>query len=182
MNCDVLILSGLWNSGPQHWQTHWERKHPEFKRVPHRDWTSPQCHEWVAELDAEIAACEGAPILVAHSLGCMLVAQWAMSGSPLKVAGAFLVAPSDVEAPSYPADAAGFTPVPMEKLPFPSVVVASSNDEYVTIERVRAFAAAWGSRLIEIGDAGHINGDSGYGEWPEGEKMLLEFCEQIKRG
>jgi predicted alpha/beta hydrolase family esterase len=182
MNCDVLILSGLWNSGPQHWQTHWERKHSEFKRVPHRDWTSPQCHEWVAELDAAIAACEGAPILVAHSLGCMLAAQWAKSGSPLKVAGAFLVAPSDVDAPSYPVDAAGFTPVPMEKLPFPSVVVASSNDEYVTPQRVRAFAGAWGSRLVEIGDAGHINGDSGYGEWPEGEKMLQEFCEQLKRG
>jgi predicted alpha/beta hydrolase family esterase len=181
MNCDVLTLAGLWNSGPQHWQTHWERKHPEFQRVPHRDWNNPQCHEWVAELDAAIAEGEGAPILVAHSLGCMLVANWARSGSPLKVAGAFLVAPSDVDAPSYPVEAAGFAPMPMEKLPFPSVMVVSSNDEYVTLERARDMAAAWGSKLVEIGDAGHINGASGYGEWPEGEKMLLEFCEQVRR-
>jgi predicted alpha/beta hydrolase family esterase len=181
MNCEVLILAGLWNSGPQHWQTHWERKHPEFRRVPHRDWNSPQCHEWVAELDAEIAACEGAPILVGHSLGCALVAQWAKSGSPLKVAGAFLVAPSDVEGPNYPPEATGFAPMPMEKLPFPSVMVASTNDEYGALERAHAMAAAWGSRLVEIGDAGHINGDSGYGEWPEGEKMLLEFCEQVRK-
>lgn len=179
MNCDVLMLAGLWNSGPQHWQSHWERKHPEFKRVPHRDWNNPQCREWVAELDAQIADCQGAPILVAHSLGCTLVAQWANSGSPLRVAGALLVAPSDPEAPAYPAEACGFAPVPMQKLPFPSIVVSSTNDQHVTRERARAFAQAWGSRLVEIGDAGHINGDSGYGEWPEGEKMLREFCAQL---
>jgi predicted alpha/beta hydrolase family esterase len=111
----------------------------------------------------------------------MLVAQWAQwacthGSSPLKIAGAFLVAPSDVEAPSYPAAANGFKPIPMAKLPFPSVLVASANDEYATPERSRAFASAWGSKLIEIGDAGHINGDSGFGPWPEGERMLEEFC------
>jgi predicted alpha/beta hydrolase family esterase len=139
----------------------------------------------VAELDAAIAHAEGRPILVAHSLGCMLVAQWAQwacthGGSPLKIAGAFLVAPSDVEAPSYPADAKGFAPVPMAPLPFPSVVVASANDEYVTPERARAFAAAWGSKLVEIGDAGHINGDAGYGPWPEGERLLEDFCSTLQ--
>lgn len=178
MTCDVLTLAGLWDSGPQHWQTHWEHRHPEFTRVRHRDYNSPQCHEWVLELDAAIAGCEGPPVLVAHSLGCVLAVQWARSGSALKAAGAFLVAPSDVEAPSYPIDANEFKPMPLDKLPFPSIVVASSNDDYVTIERARQFATAWGSRFVEIGPAGHINGDSGYGEWPEGEKMLLEFCAQ----
>jgi predicted alpha/beta hydrolase family esterase len=181
MKCDVLIVAGLWNSGPQHWQTHWERKHPDWKRVLHRDWNNPHCGEWVAELDEAIAECEGAPVLVAHSLGCVLVAQWALSNSPLKVAGAFLVAPSDVEAPSYPVEAAGFAPVPMETLPFPSTVVASANDPYVTEDRAIAFAQAWGSNLVEIGDASHINGESGYGEWPEGERMLLDFCAEVTR-
>jgi predicted alpha/beta hydrolase family esterase len=180
MDCDVLILAGLWNSGPQHWQTHWEHKHPEFKRVRHRDYNSPACHEWVTELDGAIADSEGPPVLVAHSLGCVLVAQWARSKSPLTIAGAFLVAPSDVEAPSYPVDVNGFAPLPIEKLPFPSIVVASSNDEYVTIERAKQFAEAWGSRFVEIGPAGHINGDSGYGAWPEGEKMLMDFCAEVE--
>lgn len=179
MECDVLILAGLWNSGPDHWQTHWERKHPEWKRAPHRDWNNPGCDEWVAEVDAAIAECEGAPVLVAHSLACVTVAKWAESGSPLKIAGAFLVAPSDVDAPGYPVEAEGFGPMPMKKLPFPSMVVASSNDQYVTLERARAFAAAWGSKFVEIGEAGHINGASGYGEWPEGERMLMEFCERL---
>jgi predicted alpha/beta hydrolase family esterase len=181
MDCDVLTLAGLWNSGPQHWQTLWENKHPDRQRVPHRDWTNPECHEWVAELDAAIAASDaGPPILVAHSLACALVAHWAASDSALRVAGALLVAPSDVAAPSYPKEAKGFAPMPMHKLPFPSIVVASSNDEYVTLERAREFADAWGSRFVEIGPAGHINGASGYGPWPEGEMMLLDFCADIR--
>jgi hypothetical protein len=182
MECNVLVLAGLWNSGPQHWQTLWEHKHPGWQRVPHRDWFNPDRHEWVSELDGAIAAAEGGPpILVAHSLGCVMVAHWAASDSPLKVVGAFLVAPSDVEAPSYPADASSFKPMPLAKLPFPSIVVASSDDPYVSIERARQFAQAWGSRFVEIGAAGHINGDSGHGEWPEGEQLLADFCTELSK-
>jgi predicted alpha/beta hydrolase family esterase len=184
MKCDILVVSGLWNSGPQHWQTHWERKYSKWERVAHRDWHSPDRDEWVSELDAAIAACNGRPILVAHSLGCMLVAQWTQwacaDGSPLKIAGAFLVAPSDVEAPSYPIDAGAFRPIPMQPLPFPSMVVASTNDDYAHIDRSRAFAQAWGSKLVEIGDAGHINADTGFGPWPEGQRMLEDFCSTLQ--
>jgi predicted alpha/beta hydrolase family esterase len=179
MECNVLVLAGLWNSGPQHWQTLWEQKNPEWERVAHRDWSNPVCSEWVAELDAAIAACEGPPLLVAHSLGTMLVAQWARSGSNLKIAGAFLVCPSDVEADSYPVDKNGFAPVPMETLPFPTLMVTSTNDPFVKIERAREIARAWGSKLVEIGEAGHVNGDAGYGIWPEGEKLLEQFCADV---
>ncbi|MDB5960132.1 MAG: alpha/beta hydrolase [Massilia sp.] len=181
MECDVLVLAGLWNSGPTHWQTLWEKQFPAWQRVPHRDWTSPSCDEWVAELDAAIAASDaGPPILVAHSLSCALVAKWAATDTPLHIAGAFLVAPSDIEADSFPPDATGFQPMPMEKLPFPSVLIASSDDPYCSIERAKAFAEAWGSAFVDIGPAGHINGDAGFGEWPEGVKMLQEFCESLQ--
>ena len=179
MDCDVLTLSGMWNSGPTHWQSHWEIKHPQWTRVPHRDWNNPACAEWVAELDAAIAGCDGAPVLVAHSLSCSLVAQWASAGSQLKIAGAFLVAPADPEGPAFPAAAAGFGPMALEKLPFPSTVIASTTDDYVSLARARQFAQAWGSRFVEIGPAGHINGDSGYGAWPEGEQLLADFCKQV---
>jgi uncharacterized protein len=181
MTCEVLILPGLWNSGPEHWQSHWERKHPDWTRIAHRDWIAPHCAEWVAELDAAIAACERAPVLVAHSLSCALVAHWARSNSVLRVAGALLVAPSDAEAPSYPKEPQGFAPMPLQRLPFPSIVVASANDQYVRPERARAFALAWGSRLVEIGNAGHINADSGYGEWHDGERMLIDFIDEADR-
>lgn len=179
MKCDVLILPGLWNSGPRHWQSLWHERNPHWRRAEHRDWTNPHCDEWVAELDAAIADCQGAPILVAHSLGCMLVAHWALSGSPLKVAGAFLVAPSDVEAASYPSDLNCWAPIPLQALPFPSLVVGSANDPFSSPERTRAFAAAWGSRLVEIGDAGHLNTDSGHGDWPDGLRLLEQFCDEI---
>jgi len=181
MDGDVLILSGLWDSGPQHWQSHLEARNPDWRRVAHRDFNNPARDEWVAELDAAVAACNGAPVLVAHSLGCILAAHWAASGSPLRAAGAFLVAPSDVDAPSYPIGSNGFAPVPLAPLPFPSLVVASTDDEFVTRERAQAFAAAWGSRYVEIGDAGHVNADSGYGDWPEGERLLLEFLAQVRK-
>lgn len=179
MKCDVLILAGLWNSGPRHWQSLWQARNPKWIRAAHRDWSSPQKDEWVAELDAAIADCKGAPILVAHSLGCMLAVHWAHCGSPLKVAGAFLVAPSDVEAPSYPVPVNGFAPIPLAPLPFPSIVVASNDDPYVRPERARQFASSWGSRFVDIGAGGHINAESGHGEWPEGERLLGGFCDQV---
>ena len=179
MDCDVLTLAGIWNSGPTHWQTLWEKRHPAWTRVAHRDWNNPECREWVDELDGAIAASEGRPLLVAHSLSCGMVAHWARSGSALKIAGALLVAPADAEGPSFPTEAQGFAPMQLHTLPFPSIVVASSNDPYVSIERARAFASAWGSRFVEIGEAGHINGDAGYGDWPEGERLLADFCKQV---
>jgi hypothetical protein len=176
MDFDIITLPGLWNSGPQHWQTHWERKYSGIRRIKHRDWDHPRLDEWLADLDAAIAASRKPPVLAAHSLSCALVAHWAHSRSPHKIAGAFLVAPSDAESPNYPKEPVGFAPIPTAALPFPSMVVASTDDEYVAIERARLFARAWGSTLVEIGDAGHINGASGYGEWPDGERMLLQFA------
>lgn len=178
----ILTVPGLWNSGPLHWQTHWEAKHPDVQRVMQRDFDHPDRDEWVATLDAAVRACEEPPLLAAHSLGCSLVAQWAKVHGGREVAGAFLVAPSDVEAPNYPPDGASFDQVPDVRLAFPSIVVASTNDEYVSAERARHFADLWGSRLVLIGEAGHINGASGYGPWPEGERMLMEFRRSLTEG
>ena len=95
------------------------------------------------------------------------------------VAGAFLVAPSDVEAPGYPVEGRSFDRMALQALPFQSIVVASTNDEYVSMDRARAFAAAWGSRLVVISNAGHINAASGYGPWPESEQLLMEFHDSL---
>lgn len=175
MACNVLTVTGLWDSGPQHWQTLWEASQRGWMRVPHRDFNTPVRDEWVAELDAAIAQCEGPPLLVAHSLGCITVAHWARSRSPLRIAGAFLVAPADIDADSYPVAKNGFAPVPMEKLPFPSFVVASADDPFVTLHRAQAFAEAWGSGFADVGKHGHLNGDSGLGEWEQGWRLFETF-------
>ena len=174
----TLLLPGLFNSGSEHWQSHWERSDATCQRVQQADWETPRCEDWLATLDATIAAVGGPVVLVAHSSSCALVAHWARSAPASQLArvrGALLVAPSDPESPSYPAGPTGFAPMPQVQLPFRSVVVASTNDEYVTFEQAQAYAVAWGSDLVDVGAAGHINSASGLGSWPAGYALLEQL-------
>ena len=173
----VLILPGLYNSGPDHWQSRWESSHPEFRRVLQDDWERPRCADWIARLEAAVLA-EPDAVLVAHSSSCALVAHWVAAGRRGRIAAALLVAPSDPEAASYPAGPTGFAPMPLRPLPFPTIVVASTDDPYVTADRAQTFARAWGSRLAMVGAAGHINSQSGVGDWPAGFALL----DELRRG
>jgi predicted alpha/beta hydrolase family esterase len=174
MPTPVLIIPGWQNSGPEHWQTLWERAHPNYVRVEQRDWERPIAGDWVEALDFTLAVLPEPPALVAHSLGCIAVAHWA-SRFQRPIRGALLVAPPDVERADTPAEIAGFAPILLARLPFPSILVASVNDQYCTIERAAQFAAAWGSRFLNLGERGHINTDAGFGPWPEGERLLAEL-------
>jgi predicted alpha/beta hydrolase family esterase len=175
---EILLVPGLWNSGPEHWQSHWERERRDCRRVVQREWATPACSDWMEGLETAVAAARGAVVLAAHSLGCCLVAHWGpASRHARKVRGALLVAPSDVEAEGYPVGPTGFAPMPLEKLPFPSVVVASTDDRYVTAQRAAVFARAWKGRLVEVGAKGHINGDSRLGRWPEGLALLEQMLQ-----
>jgi predicted alpha/beta hydrolase family esterase len=173
-NSIVFILPGLYNSGPQHWQSHWEQEYG-FTRIHQQDWETPVCEDWITTLDQAVTQHPlDQVILAGHSLACCTVAHWAYRfNRPIK--GALLVGPSDVEAPSYPPGTTGFQPMPLNKLPFPAVTVASTNDEYVTVERAQQFADAWGSKLVVIGDYGHINSASNLGNWPEGLALLKQL-------
>lgn len=173
MSATYLMVPGLTNSGPEHWQTFWEGgRYESFHRIRQDEWDHPVCADWIARIESEVRAFGPEDvILAAHSLGCTAVAQWARKyGTVIK--GAMLVAPSDCEAPTYKFDTKGFTPIPLDPLPFRTLVVASANDEYVSLERARQFAEAWGSEFIDIGEAGHINAASGHGPWEEGLKLL----------
>jgi len=171
----VLVLPGLFGSGPDHWQTRLEAAFPTARRVEQRDWERPEREEWVATLDRAIRGCKSAPVLVAHSLGCVTAAVWAESRAPGLVRGALLVAPSDVERPDGVPAIRGFAPIPMKPLPFPSILVSSSNDPYLTVARSRELAAAWGSRWVDAGAAGHVNAAAGFGPWPGGRALLEEL-------
>jgi predicted alpha/beta hydrolase family esterase len=174
----VLLIPGLWNSGPDHWQSHWEKGRKDCLRVVQRDWETPRAADWIAALERAVLDAAGPVVLAAHSLGCTLVARFAAAAAEVartRVRAALLVAPSDVDAPSYPKGTAGFTPMPLHRLPFPSTVVASSDDEYVTLERARLFARSWGSRFVEAGAQGHLNSASKLGMWPLGQGLLDEL-------
>ena len=170
-----LVLPGYGDSGPAHWQTLWEAGRPFFRRVPQKEWLHPVRTDWVDTLEQAVAGVEPGIVLVAHSLACLLVAHWSASApkrSLEKIRAAFLVAPVDPAGPVFPEGAVGFAPVPMHPLPFPALVVASSDDPYAGPGYSRACAKAWGARLAEISAKGHINSDSGLGSWPEGISLL----------
>lgn len=177
----IVIVPGLGNSGPQHWQRLWQADLPDRTiAVEQADWDRPDFGDWLLRLDAVIASCATAPVIVAHSLSCALVAHWAngnwAGAHDRPVAGALLVAPADVDSDAHtPPETRDFRPMPMLTLPFPSVVVASSDDPFVTRDRAAAFAIAWGSRFVNIGAAGHINSAAGFGHWPLGRLLLDEL-------
>jgi uncharacterized protein len=169
----VLILPGLGGSGPNHWQTRWERLYPRHRRVVQRDWDHPDREDWLATLEAALDAAGEPVALVAHSLGCALVAHAAPRPFAARVRAVFLVAPADVDSPiCTPAETHVFAPMPRERLPFPATVVASETDPYVTLERARGFAEAWGAELVDAGPRGHLNADSGLGDWPAGRAIF----------
>lgn len=171
----VLTIPGLNNSGPGHWQTIWEETRGDCSRVDLGSWASPSRNSWVSRLDAAIRAAEGPIILAAHSLGCLAVAWWGALQSQSfgwPVAGALLVAPPDCERMETPETIGGFGPVPKVPLPFPSILVASRNDPYIFYERAHSIGKYWGSHIVDAGHSGHINADSGLGEWGFGQSLL----------
>ena len=171
----VLTIPGLNNSGPGHWQTLWEKTRGDCERVDLGSWASPSRNSWVTRLDAAIRAANGPIILAAHSLGCLAVARWGALQSQAygwPVTGALLVAPPDCDRMETPETIGGFGPTPRAQLPFPSIVVASRNDPYIFFERAHSIGKNWGSSFVDAGFCGHINADSGLGEWRFGQALL----------
>ena len=168
---NVLILPGWLNSGPDHWQSRWEQTHG-YTRVEQHDWQRPLRGDWIARLEDMLLDCSEPAVLVAHSLGCLTAAAWAAhSQNTHLVKAALLVAPPDTAREDIRQMLPGWA-VAMQKLPFETVVTASSNDPFCELAQAKRYAATWGSALIEVGERGHINADSGLGDWEAGHAEL----------
>lgn len=176
----ILILPGLGNSGVGHWQTHWEAMLPNVVRVQQQEWDAPQRSAWVVALNTALLNIDGTVILVAHSLGCALVAWWGMeyghAAHANKIVGALLVAPADVGQADFPEAATGFSPMPRLRLPFKSMVVASSDDPWCALPKAKSFAADWHAQFVSMGANGHINAQSNLGDWPQGREYLATLA------
>ena len=171
----ILILPGWQTSGPDHWQSRWERQHG-YRRVEQSDWMRPLRGDWIARLEDVLLGLDAPAVLVAHSLGCLQVAAWAAhSRSTHRVKGALLVAPPEAERDDLRQQLPGWAPIVREPLPFNSVLVASSDDPFGSFAHARVLATQWRSTLHAIGPRGHINADSGLGDWPEGHALLQEL-------
>ena len=176
----VLVLPGWQNSGPRHWQSRWEALYGDV-RVEQSDWMHPLRGDWMMRLDeaiGELEAAEDSPqvALVAHSLGCQLIAGWAAhSRKTARVRAALLVAPPDVEREEVRGVLHSFTPIVRQRLPFPSLAVISTDDPFCALDRARAMAIDWGSQVLEVRERGHLNSDSNLGDWPEGRQLLADL-------
>ena len=169
----VLLLPGWYNSGPGHWQTLWEAQFGDL-RVEQHDWVQPLRGDWITRLEEVVQEQDGPVWLAAHSLGCHLVAAWAaVSRSTGKVQGALLVAPPDTAQADYPPQLHRWAVPVLEPLPFAATLVASTDDPYCRLQAAEKYAQHWGAAFHNIGPRGHINAESGLGDWPQGRALLL---------
>ncbi|MEM0908769.1 MAG: alpha/beta fold hydrolase [Pseudomonadota bacterium] len=167
----LITLPGYLGSPPTHWQSLWEVEDPTITRFQPTSVTEPDRDDWVAALASAIDAAPAPPLLIAHSLACLII-----PFTPRPIAGAFIVAPPDPDDPHFPAPATTFKDVPQTPLPFPAVVVASINDPYGSLEHAERRARDWGAGFLSVGSEGHINAQSGLGDWPEGKNLLKAFA------
>ena len=199
-----LILPGWQNSGPLHWQSLWEAQ-LAAQRVMQHDWMHPLRGDWITRLEDHLlsipeqkpqhqrgleaenasksgeqdgaASAQADVILIAHSLGCHLAAAWAaLSPSTQRIRGALLVAPPDVRRADFPMEMKSWREPVLQPLPFASICVISSSDPFCESGPARSMAQAWGSECIDIGARGHINADSGLGDWPQGQALLRRLA------
>lgn len=179
-----LVLPGWQGSGNDHWQTHWQQLLPNATRVEQIDWEWPDRQDWITALEQHITAAATPVILIAHSLGCVTVAHWAVQAPPTSLAlvkGALLVAPADVERTHCPVPLCGFAPIPRRLLPFPSVLVGSDNDRAATASRAIQIGKYWGSETAILSGAGHINAAAGFNRWEAGFAYLYQLQNTLEQ-
>jgi len=183
----VLIVPGLRDHVADHWQTLLAQRLPRIRTVPPMGREDLDCKARVAAIESALAAIDGPVIVVAHSGGVIMFVHWAQQHRRA-IAGALLATPPDFDQPmpaGYPTidalAASGWFPVPRERLPFPSIVAASRDDPLGTFERVAGLAQSWGSRLEDLGNVGHLNPGSGFGEWPQAEVFIRQLCSPESR-
>ena len=171
----VLTLPGWQGSGAEHWQSRWEHAHG-YQRVEQHDWQRPLRGDWIARLEDVLLSCSEPAVLVAHSLGCITIAAWAAhSKNTHLVKAALLVAPPDIRRDDIRQMLPSWTPVPLQILPFKTVLLASSNDAFCSLPHARAMASAWVSEFHDLGERGHLNAESGLGDWPEAHADLARL-------
>jgi predicted alpha/beta hydrolase family esterase len=167
----VILVPGLHDSGAEHWQSRWEAAHPEFYRVHQDDWSDPDLPAWAARVDQMRALDPRPALLVAHSFGC-LASLYSIAANPDGVAGGFLAAPADPEKFGVA------TMLPAHRIESPTLLISSRNDPWMRAEHASLWAHRWGSVHVDAGALGHINAESGLGDWQFGQETLQLLYER----
>jgi predicted alpha/beta hydrolase family esterase len=171
----TLFVAGYGNSGPDHWQRRWHEQMPGSLWVEQDDWEHPVCAAWIKGVQRTIRDVKGPVFFITHSLGGLTVIAWSRLHSH-PVAGALLVAVPDPDAPGFPSSIHGYGSPALTPLRFPAFMVATTDDHYISVDRSRELARAWNCSWHNIGAHGHINAESGLGDWPEGRDLLTRVA------
>jgi predicted alpha/beta hydrolase family esterase len=174
---NFISIPGIGGSGEEHWQSLWARMNPELITVEQDEWKRPWREKWVDRIVETIEANNNKPvILVAHSLAC-ITCIFAVADKRLEgVVGIYMVAPADSDRPTFPKECKNFSPIPRIKIDIPSIVVASENDDWCSIEKAQKIARWTGSKFVNIGKKGHVTALSGVGLWEVGFELLRDFA------
>jgi predicted alpha/beta hydrolase family esterase len=170
---DLVLVPGLYDSGPEHWQSLWQARHSFFLRVTQRNWNNPDIELWISAIRRLLATRKRPAILIGHSYGALASCCIADDGLH-DIAGLLLVAPAE------PAKFEVEDRVPERNLGVPCMVVASHNDPVMRYRRAIHWSTVWGGDLIDLGEAGHINCEAGFGPWPYGLELLKSLVERIE--
>jgi predicted alpha/beta hydrolase family esterase len=163
-----VLVPGRYNSGPEHWQSIWERELPLWRRIEQRNWDDPDIHRWAGSIGRALARSPRPALLAGHSLGALASCLAAVE-MPGRIAGLLLVAPAE------PSRFDAQDDVPARALGVPSLLVASRDDPFLSLGRAEHWAGVWGSELVDLGDAGHINAESGFGPWRFGRELMARL-------
>ncbi len=175
---NIYTIPGLYGSGPDHWQTHWEKLYG-YTRIEQADWNNPDYNKWYNNLFEKISSSgEQSVVLVAHSLGCHLIAK---SYPQLKqwIKGIFFVAPPDLDADVLKKNLSGFKSVPVV-FECPSWLVYSENDPFASVQYSKKMGLNYEMKCINVGLKGHINSYSNIGNWDEGIWLLNQMLKEIR--
>jgi len=171
----VLIVPGLHDSGPAHWQTWLQRHYRSALRVQQPDWSVPDIERWADRIgDTLVRTPRGPWVAVAHSFGCLALVRALLRGTP-GIESALLVAPAD------PLKFGATAALPCERLPVATTLVASRTDPWMPFGSAVNWSRAWGSQLVDLRDAGHINAESGHGPWPLGRQLVERQIQRLHR-
>jgi predicted alpha/beta hydrolase family esterase len=174
----IVIIPGLREHVEDHWQTLLAATLTKVRIVPPLEHDKFSCAARVEAIQKVIGEIDGPIIVVAHSAGVVMFVHWAQKYQrPIK--GALLATPPDLDKPlpeGYPnketLQTNDWFPVPRVPLRFSTIVAASESDHLASFLSVAAMATDWHSKLVNIGDVGHLNPASGYGEWAEARKFI----------
>jgi len=165
----VLLLHGWGGSDFPHWQS-WlaseiAKEYGTVSFLKFSNFDFPDLEVWKKELKEELESFKP-DIVICHSLANTLWFHLCVDSKLQEVEKLYLVAP-----PSFNCaveEIKSFFPLnlPTNTMAKETLLVSSTNDPYMTIDEAKELQKSLNIKMIVLDNAGHINTDSGYGEWP----------------